>query len=167
MHDSTITAHNSPIPTNILSYLILTLGVTVISCSTSAYVRDHAYPAQYDMTTIKVDVLDENDNPPKFTQSVYEVDIPENAPMSVIITVIATDADSGPNGHITYSLMGKNSFLYCIRHNKCPGVYKIIQTDTIQPPHNKQSIPVFKSSLYHFYYRDTLCLFEVLMSFSH
>ena len=38
-----------------------------------------------------------------------------------------------------------------------PGAYKIIQTDKIQIPHNTLSLPVFKSSIYHFLLRRYAC----------
>ncbi len=39
-----------------------------------------------------------------------------------------------------------------------PGAYKIIQTDKMQIPHNQLSLPVFKSSFYHFPLRRYACL---------
>ncbi len=38
------------------------------------------------------------------------------------------------------------------------GAYKIIQTDKMQIPHNQLSIPVFKSSFYHFSLQRYSCL---------
>ncbi|XP_075715461.1 protocadherin gamma-C5-like [Rhinoderma darwinii] len=49
-------------------------------------------------------VLDINDNPPVFNQSIYKVSIRENLPLkSVILTLNATDQDDGANGEIHFA----------------------------------------------------------------
>lgn len=56
---------------------------------------------------VKVNVLDANDNLPKFNQSTYAYSIPENlVPGTNIANLTATDVDSGINAEITYSLQG-------------------------------------------------------------
>lgn len=56
---------------------------------------------------MKVNVLDANDNLPKFDQSTYAYSIPENLqPGTKIANLTATDIDSGINSEITYSLQG-------------------------------------------------------------
>jgi len=74
----------------------------------SVYVRDGSFPAQYDTTTIVIQVLDVNDHSPEFGESCYPLYVPENSDLSVIHTVVATDADSGANGDVTYSITGGN-----------------------------------------------------------
>ncbi|XP_023681833.1 protocadherin-16-like isoform X1 [Paramormyrops kingsleyae] len=55
---------------------------------------------------ITVLVEDVNDNSPTFTQDLYQVTLPEySAPGSSVITVTATDRDSGENGKVTYRVM--------------------------------------------------------------
>ncbi|XP_061607074.1 protocadherin-16-like isoform X2 [Phyllopteryx taeniolatus] len=55
---------------------------------------------------ITILVEDVNDNVPAFTQDLYQVTLPEHTPAgSVVVTVTATDRDSGENGRITYSVM--------------------------------------------------------------
>ena len=57
--------------------------------------------------SLEVEVEDENDNPPQFTESVYQVAISENATVaSTIIRVFADDPDHGGNGDIVFTLMG-------------------------------------------------------------
>ncbi|XP_018548668.1 protocadherin alpha-3-like [Lates calcarifer] len=57
---------------------------------------------------IIVTVLDNNDNPPVFSKSLYKIRIPENLPPgSKVITLNATDADEGLNSEIEYSLRSK------------------------------------------------------------
>lgn len=57
--------------------------------------------------SLEVNVEDENDNRPQFTESVYLVSISENATVSSsIIRVSANDPDYGSNADLIYSLMG-------------------------------------------------------------
>lgn len=57
--------------------------------------------------SLEVNVEDENDNRPQFTESVYLVAISENATVSSsIIRVSADDPDYGSNADLIYSLMG-------------------------------------------------------------
>lgn len=64
--------------------------------------------AQFDVATLVVRVTDVNDHAPEFVQgSCYPLAVPENSELSVIHTVVATDADDGLNGEITYSISGK------------------------------------------------------------
>ncbi|NXI88272.1 PCDGA protein, partial [Rhipidura dahli] len=45
-----------------------------------------------------------NDNAPVFSQTEYTVRVPEDVPVgSVLVSVTATDADEGQNGHVKYS----------------------------------------------------------------
>ncbi|KAM6907301.1 protocadherin-16 [Xenentodon cancila] len=55
---------------------------------------------------ITIVVEDINDNAPAFTHDLYQITLPEHTPPgSPVITVTATDRDSGENGRITYSVM--------------------------------------------------------------
>jgi len=55
------------------------------------------------ITTVDVDILDENDNPPVFSEKQYSVSILENLKIgSQVIKLVATDLDSGANGMINY-----------------------------------------------------------------
>jgi len=60
-------------------------------------------------TTVKVKVLDVNDNAPTFTQNSYSKTVDEGqASNKYILTVRATDADDGINREIIYSIVKKN-----------------------------------------------------------
>lgn len=60
---------------------------------------------------IYVDILDRNDNKPKFLQSNYVVPVRENASVSSMLTrVQATDLDKGPNRRISYRLSDTSMF---------------------------------------------------------
>nr|XP_045378653.1 protocadherin-7 [Camelus bactrianus] len=62
-------------------------------------------PSLSSNNSLIVKVGDTNDNPPVFGQSVVEVYFPENnIPGERVATVLATDADSGKNAEIAYSL---------------------------------------------------------------
>ncbi|KAM8857326.1 protocadherin-8 [Synchiropus picturatus] len=51
-------------------------------------------------------VTDENDNPPLFSKSMYEVSVMENnIPGSYVTTVVARDADAGKNAKVSYKLL--------------------------------------------------------------
>ncbi|XP_026214165.1 protocadherin alpha-8-like [Anabas testudineus] len=71
--------------------------------------KDLGSPALSSTKVIQVNVLDVNDNSPKFTESPYNFYVPENnkAGMS-IFSVSATDADGGENAVVTYSLNRKS-----------------------------------------------------------
>ncbi|XP_042193825.1 LOW QUALITY PROTEIN: protocadherin Fat 4 [Callorhinchus milii] len=52
---------------------------------------------------INITVSDVNDHTPKFTKDVYSFDIQEDtAPGSIVAAILASDADSGANGEVTY-----------------------------------------------------------------
>ncbi|XP_057705817.1 protocadherin gamma-A12-like isoform X6 [Corythoichthys intestinalis] len=66
---------------------------------------DGGTPQRSGTVNIEINVLDLNDNRPIFNQSEYKASVTENTMKGIsIITVNATDADSGSNGLITYSL---------------------------------------------------------------
>ncbi|OPJ88333.1 hypothetical protein AV530_008304 [Patagioenas fasciata monilis] len=64
---------------------------------------DGGSPPRSGTIEILIFVLDVNDNSPVFTQRVYVGKVLENAPEgSVVLRVVATDLDAGPNGDISY-----------------------------------------------------------------
>nr|XP_061793125.1 protocadherin gamma-A3-like [Nerophis lumbriciformis] len=66
---------------------------------------DGGTPQRSGSVSIEINVLDANDNEPIFNQSVYKANVIENTLKGTsIIRVNATDADSGSNGLISYSL---------------------------------------------------------------
>ncbi|KAE8629339.1 hypothetical protein XENTR_v10000445 [Xenopus tropicalis] len=66
---------------------------------------DSGSPSLSSNNSLIVKVGDTNDNPPVFSQAVVEVAFPENNVLGErVATVLATDADSGKNAEIAYSL---------------------------------------------------------------
>ncbi|XP_068133820.1 protocadherin gamma-C5-like isoform X5 [Hyperolius riggenbachi] len=64
---------------------------------------DGGEPARSGSCHITITVLDINDNPPVFNQSVYKVRLKENLKLNtVVLTLNATDLDEGANGEIQY-----------------------------------------------------------------
>ncbi|XP_077625079.1 protocadherin beta-8 [Crocuta crocuta] len=67
--------------------------------------QDGGSPPRSGTARINIEVMDINDNAPEFEQPLYRVQIPEDSPIGfLIVTVSATDADTGVNGEISYSL---------------------------------------------------------------
>ncbi|CAB1337251.1 unnamed protein product [Coregonus sp. 'balchen'] len=76
-----------------------TYSVTVVA-------RDTGTPSLATSKSIKVQVSDENDNAPTFTQPIYDVYVTENnVPGAYIHAVTALDPDVGQNALISYSIM--------------------------------------------------------------
>ncbi|XP_028314653.1 protocadherin alpha-3-like [Gouania willdenowi] len=70
---------------------------------------DGGSPPKYGTSEIVINILDNNDNAPVFSSTLYKVGILENAPIgTVIFTLNATDADEGTNSEIIYSLRSKD-----------------------------------------------------------
>ncbi|XP_060633829.2 protocadherin-7 isoform X8 [Anolis sagrei] len=66
---------------------------------------DSGSPSLSSNNSLLVRVADANDNPPVFGQALLELSFPENnAPGERVATILATDADSGKNAEIAYSL---------------------------------------------------------------
>jgi hypothetical protein len=59
-------------------------------------------------TTLRIDVVDENDNTPMFDRPFYALSVPERTPAHTsIVQVRASDADTADNNRrLTYSLLG-------------------------------------------------------------
>ncbi|EGV94399.1 Protocadherin-3 [Cricetulus griseus] len=66
---------------------------------------DGGSPPRSGTTTVRIEVVDINDNAPQFVQSLYEVQVPENSPVdALVLTVSAMDLDAGIHGNVVYSL---------------------------------------------------------------
>uniref|UniRef100_A0A3Q3WW03 Cadherin-related family member 1 n=1 Tax=Mola mola TaxID=94237 RepID=A0A3Q3WW03_MOLML len=74
-------------------------------------------PERFSATAdIVIHLLDTNDNSPKFSSDYYIARIPENSPGgSNVVSVTATDPDSGPWGEVKYSIYGSGADLFLIQ----------------------------------------------------
>ncbi|KAG9335334.1 hypothetical protein JZ751_005336 [Albula glossodonta] len=71
---------------------------------------DSGNPALSSTNSLKVQVTDVNDNSPVFSPSQFEVDFAEeNQPGDKVLDIVATDADSGSNAALTYSIITADS----------------------------------------------------------
>lgn len=70
--------------------------------------RDSSTRPLSSTATVLCTVLDDNDNPPEFMQSSFQISLPENLPLGVVHTVQASDLDHGENGTIHYSIQGED-----------------------------------------------------------
>ncbi|XP_028823003.1 cadherin-20-like [Denticeps clupeoides] len=65
-------------------------------------------------TTVNITLSDVNDNPPKFAQKLYQMSVPESAPVgSVVGRIRAKDRDEGANAEMTYRIIdgdGRDTF---------------------------------------------------------
>ena len=62
----------------------------------------------------QLDLIDANDNPPRFNQSVYQINILESTPVNTIVStaISAYDIDSGIYGIFSYYLSNSSSPYY-------------------------------------------------------
>ncbi|VTJ56332.1 Hypothetical predicted protein [Marmota monax] len=67
---------------------------------------DGGAPPRSGTVTVRIEVIDINDNAPEFLQSLYEAQVPENSPInSLVLVVSARDIDAGTYGRVSYSLL--------------------------------------------------------------
>lgn len=70
---------------------------------------DHGLIPLSNTTILMINILDENDEIPIFTHSIYNSSVPENVdPGFELVTVSATDRDQGQSGVVRYSLSDNN-----------------------------------------------------------
>ncbi|XP_054455392.1 cadherin-related family member 1 [Anoplopoma fimbria] len=76
-------------------------------------------PERFSATAdIVINLLDTNDNVPKFTSEYYIARVPENSPGdSSVVSVTAIDPDSGPWGEVKYTIYGSGSDLFAINRS--------------------------------------------------
>ena len=64
-----------------------------------------------DQSVVVVNILDFNDNAPTFNQTLFSLDVAENAGVGSTIAILeATDSDTGTNAVLVYSLVGTSAF---------------------------------------------------------
>lgn len=72
--------------------------------------KDGGTPPKQSVLNVQITVTDINDNPPVFSQSIYNVSINYEHDLVTPVTILsARDLDSGPNGKISYQFSSKTS----------------------------------------------------------
>ncbi|CAB1348868.1 unnamed protein product [Coregonus sp. 'balchen'] len=83
-------------------------GTTVLVVSASdldqVYARDGGVPPNFARASVRIRVLDENDNAPAFSRLYYSLEVPENMEAVELFTLRATDLDTGDSGEMTYKI---------------------------------------------------------------
>lgn len=70
---------------------------------------DNGSPARCASMAVQVQVLDLNDNAPRFVQEAYTAEVPEDLPVgSPVLQLKAQDPDEGNNGRISYFLANES-----------------------------------------------------------
>ncbi|KAM4590460.1 protocadherin-16-like isoform 1-T2 [Fundulus diaphanus] len=72
--------------------------------SVTVYAKDGGLPPNYAKATVKIKVLDINDNAPVFGRLYYGIEVPENVEALPLFTLKATDPDAGDSGEISYRI---------------------------------------------------------------
>ena len=72
-------------------------------------VEDNGEPSLSNTTVLLVELLDENDNSPVFTEGIYNATIPENVSIGAnVIQLSSVDKDSGVNSYTEYFIQSGN-----------------------------------------------------------
>ncbi|XP_062404787.1 protocadherin-1-like [Sardina pilchardus] len=88
---------------------------------------DSGNPVLSSTNSLKVQVTDTNDNAPIFSPSLFEVDFAEeNQPGDKVLDVVATDADSGTNAELTYSIIMDSSIKGLFEINANTGEIRVL-----------------------------------------
>ncbi|XP_052471558.1 protocadherin alpha-C2 isoform X18 [Carassius gibelio] len=83
---------------------------TIPSYNVTVTATDGGTPPLSSSMTIRVEVADVNDNPPRFEQPSYTVYVLENnVPSAPLCVIKATDPDAGENARITYTVLNDNN----------------------------------------------------------
>ncbi|XP_034945358.1 fat-like cadherin-related tumor suppressor homolog isoform X2 [Chelonus insularis] len=70
---------------------------------------DKGTPQRFSHKIVPVHLVDTNDNAPVFSREVYQVDVPETAPVNTpVIKLKVTDADEGKNALVSLEIVGGN-----------------------------------------------------------
>ncbi|XP_076591464.1 protocadherin-16-like [Chaetodon auriga] len=72
----------------------------------TVYAKDGGLPPNYAKATVRIRVLDENDNAPFFGRLYHSIEVPENLEALPLFTLRATDQDAGDSGEINYKITG-------------------------------------------------------------
>ncbi|XP_034037717.1 protocadherin alpha-3-like [Thalassophryne amazonica] len=103
--------------TNHRNYYYIVIGVPLDREETSQYditikATDEGKPPLFNTSVVNIQISDVNDNSPLFLQTVINMYVKENSPTGTVLeTVSATDADTGENAQVSYSLVSENNLV--------------------------------------------------------
>ncbi|XP_072580991.1 protocadherin-23 [Vulpes vulpes] len=102
----------SEYPSKQVGYLVLlhSLDREAASCHKLVILAsDHGFPPLSSTATVAIEVLDVNDNPPKFSSLKYHAHVKESTPLGSHITAVsADDRDVGSHAEIIYHIISGN-----------------------------------------------------------
>eukprot|EP00063_Salmo_salar_P095100 XP_014069935.1 PREDICTED: protocadherin-16-like [Salmo salar] len=70
----------------------------------TVYARDGGMPPNFARASVRIRLLDENDNSPTFSRLYYSLEVPENMEAVELFTLRASDLDTGDSGEMTYKI---------------------------------------------------------------
>ncbi|KAJ8342522.1 hypothetical protein SKAU_G00324500 [Synaphobranchus kaupii] len=70
----------------------------------TVYAKDGGLPPNFSKATVRIEILDENDNAPVFSRSLHSLEVPENLEPVALFTLRATDQDAGDSGEVEYRI---------------------------------------------------------------
>ncbi|KAG7471220.1 hypothetical protein MATL_G00122070 [Megalops atlanticus] len=71
----------------------------------TVYAKDGGLPPNFAKATVRITVLDENDNSPAFGKPHFSLEVPENLEPVELFTLRATDQDAGDSGEVEYRIV--------------------------------------------------------------
>lgn len=105
---------------------------------------DHGVPSLSNSTTVRVTVIDRNDQRPVFPENTYRLNISElEDPGLDILTVAAEDGDEGTNADVLYRLAGDNSNDFRLEENPGTGSVTVVLDRSL----NHESVPSYTLTL--------------------
>ncbi|KAJ8412516.1 hypothetical protein AAFF_G00128520, partial [Aldrovandia affinis] len=75
----------------------------------TVYAKDGGLPPNFSKATVRIEVLDENDNTPTFSRPFHSLEVPENMEPVELFTLRATDQDGGDSGDVEYRITAGDS----------------------------------------------------------
>ncbi|XP_077869641.1 LOW QUALITY PROTEIN: cadherin-23 [Saccoglossus kowalevskii] len=85
---------------------------TAVQYQLYIYANETADITHFDMTRVRITLINENDNRPIFSSQSITVDVKEDLPVGSNVTMVtATDDDIGIYGDITYTISGADQFI--------------------------------------------------------
>lgn len=93
---------------------------------------DHGQPPMSSTATIELNISDENDNSPEFTEASYTANVMENLPIdSPVLRVYATDRDADSNGYVTFTMAPNSQVPFLVLPDGSIQTTKVLDREVI------------------------------------